>query len=128
MPAGGAVDGDDDDHAAKETAEAATPAVKPTRRALAQARAAASPTSSGSAKRRLYRWMERYPGLSWKAKAIDKAVNPDVSLKLALDMEDGEDDSNSSSVATVKFHLVSLADVIAYENSNKHKRSRNEPI
>jgi len=52
----------------------------------------------------LQRWMEKHPNLDWSTKAMDKSINPDISLKL-------------DSVGSVKFHLVPLAQVIEYEKS-----------
>merc|ERR1719401_1323162 len=52
-------------------------------------------------------WMERHPEVSWSAKAIGKACNPDVSTKLELDRY---------GKVSVKFHLMPLESVIEFEN------------
>ena len=54
--------------------------------------------------------MQTYPGLEWNEKAKDKEVNPDVSVKVELE---------DFGICSVKFHLISLADVIKFELSER---------
>ena len=54
-------------------------------------------------------FMNQHPSFQWNTKAMDKDVNPDVSLKVELD---------EFGVCGVKFHLMPLAKVIQYEKDN----------
>jgi hypothetical protein len=50
--------------------------------------------------------MEKYPAVHWNTKAMEKECNPDISTKIEL-----ADFGNIS----VKFHLISLENVIDFE-------------
>ena len=52
-------------------------------------------------------FMKRYPSIPWNIKAKEKKVNPDISLMVDLKKDFGK--------CSVKFHLMPLAEVIAYE-------------
>jgi predicted metalloenzyme YecM len=68
--------------------------------------------------------MKQYPTIRWNLKATSKALNPDISLQIPLYDEAKTVTKSSSSltstilrtrICSVKFHLIPLADVIAYE-------------
>ncbi|KAL7537665.1 hypothetical protein ACHAXR_011376 [Thalassiosira sp. AJA248-18] len=67
-----------------------------------------SPMNGEAHQKALKAWMEMYPHVSWNTKAIDKQCNPDVSTKLELGGDYG--------IASVKFHLIPLEDVIQFES------------
>jgi len=51
-------------------------------------------------------WMERYPEVSWNAKALHKQCNPDISTKLEI---------HDYGKVSIKFHLMPLEEVIEFE-------------
>lgn len=51
-------------------------------------------------------FQQKHPKVPWNTKAINKEVNPDISLKLTLD---------EFGTCSAKFHLMTLEDVIAAE-------------
>ena len=55
-------------------------------------------------------FMKEYPSIPWNTKAKSKNVNPDISLKVYLKKDFGQ--------CSVKFHLMPLAEVIAYEKKH----------
>jgi len=65
-----------------------------------------SPMNDEAHKTVLNAWTERYSSVSWNVKALDKQCNPDVSTKLEL-CDYGK--------VSIKFHLIPLEDVIAFE-------------
>lgn len=69
-----------------------------------------SPVNDASHQSQLSDLMQTYPGLEWNEKAKDKEVNPDVSVKVELE---------DFGFCSVKFHLISLADVIKFELSER---------
>ena len=69
-----------------------------------------SPVNDALHQSQLSDLMQTYPGLEWNEKAKDKEVNPDVSVKVELE---------DFGICSVKFHLISLADVIKFELSER---------
>jgi hypothetical protein len=58
--------------------------------------------------------MESHPDLPWNTKAMTrKRINPDISLK--VEIRKGDATTSTKRMCSVKFHLVPLADVIAFE-------------
>lgn len=65
-----------------------------------------SPLSDKAQRSTLEEFMRIYGRINWNTKAIDKPLNPDVSLQIELE---------EFGVCTVKFHLYPLSKVIEYE-------------
>jgi len=64
------------------------------------------PLNAGAQRVVLEEFMNNNCGVDWNTKAIDKPLNPDVSLEVKLKDFDA---------CSVKFHLVALSEVIEYE-------------
>jgi len=71
---------------------------------------ASSPVNDDSHQLLLNAVMDGCPGIRWNTRAMDKAINPDVSAQVEL-VDFG--------TCTAKFHLFSLADVIEFELSER---------
>jgi len=69
-----------------------------------------SPVNNALHQSQLSDLMQNYPRLEWNEKAKDKEVNPDVSVKVELE---------DFGICSVKFHLISLSDVIKFELSER---------
>lgn len=65
-----------------------------------------SPLSDTAQRATLEEFMRMNEGVDWNTKAIDKRLNPDVSLQIELE---------EFGLCTVKFHLYPLSKVIEYE-------------
>ena len=65
-----------------------------------------SPINSDVHQSAFVEWMEKHPTVHWNTKAKDKECNPDISTKIEL--------ADFGSVS-VKFHLMSLENVISFE-------------
>ncbi len=68
----------------------------------------ASPMRSEAHHIALTGWMDLYSSTNWNRKALNKACNPDVNVKLSVP---------KYGAVSVKFHLIPLEDVIKFEES-----------
>jgi len=70
-----------------------------------------SPINSDAHQSAFDAWMEKYSVVDWNTKAKAKECNPDISTKIEL---------ADFGTISVKFHLMSLENVISFELSNKN--------
>lgn len=71
-------------------------------------KAPSSPLNGPDHRKVLENWMECHPDVTWNIKALDKEIDPDVSMKI---------ETEDFGICSVKFHLWPLSRVIDYEKT-----------
>ncbi len=73
-----------------------------------------SPWNDDTHQCHLVEFQKKYPNVTWNTKAMNKQVNPDISVKLK---------TSHYGICSAKFHLMPLCDVIAAEKLAESRTS-----